>query len=345
MPVAQPVTVLLTCLGGALTAEVAKAIKAQRELPIRLVGVDCAEGGAGREVVDAFYHVPEGSAPDYVPRLQDICRREEVRVVMPYADEEVEALAEARAAFDALGVSCAVCDVEAVRLLRHKSRLFGALERAGIQVAAYREATTTEALQEAIRALGVPRRPVVVKPCVSRGGRRVWVVARGRLGLEQFLSGFHEDVSLAHPWVAMEYLPGPAYDVDALCAGRKVLSLSIRRRYNPAGIPFMGCVTERNRLIEEKVRAVVASVPMAFCVDVDLAMSEGGEPQIVEINPRMSGSIVGAIRAGVNYPLDIIRMARGLPVKAEICHEGIETLPDSMRRLVSEPSLRHADGL
>ena len=56
-------------------------------------------------------------------------------------------------------------------------------------------------------------------------------------------------------------------------------------------------------------------------------MGEDGEPQVLEVNPRMSGSIIGSIAAGVNYPLEIVRMALGLPVAPQRCRAGVETLP------------------
>lgn len=320
----KPATVLLTCVGGALSAEVVRALKAQDDLPVRVVGTDCGNGGRGRQAVDVFYQVPEGSSPGYAPRVREICQQEQVNVLIPYADEEVEMIAANLPAFDALGVRCAVSDVDTVRLLRHKARLLKALEQAGIRVPVYQQAASLAELQEAVRAVGFPGRAVIVKPCTARGGRRVWFLQRAedwkRLRAEV-------RITADQPWLAMEHLPGPAYDVDVLCADSLVHGLSIRRRYNKAGVPFMGCVTEWSEPIARKVLAIAACLPLRYCVDIDLAIGEDREPHVLEVNPRMSGSILGSIAAGVNFPLEIVRMALGLPVASQRCPAGVETLP------------------
>jgi len=351
----EPVTVLVTCLGGALSVEVVQALAGQRALPIRVIGTDRDERTAAAQFVDACHRVPDGADPDYIASLLEICAAERVQVVIARADEEVEAIAASRGAFERAGIRCAVPEAQTVRLLRHKTKLLKFLEQSGIRVAGFKEAATAQELTDAAAALGYPARPVVVKPCTARGGRgallvdaatdplREWFTERApwRTTLETLASAW--GVRPDRPaLLVMEYLPGDAYDIDVLSQQGTVICSGIRKRYNPRGIPFTGCMTETDDAIQGKVEAAIAALKLDFGSDVDLAIAEDGEPQILEINPRFSGSIAGSLRAGGNFPLELVRMALGLPVVPQQCAPGVETTPYLLTTGRALGSARHS---
>lgn len=319
----QPVTVLLTCVGGALSDEVIQGMIGCPELPLRVVGVDSVGSSAGRQAAAAFYQVPGGAEPGYADAVLEVCRAEGVQVVIPRADEEVEALSAVRSRFESLGIRCAVPDQTTVQVLRHKGRVFDVLQAAGIDVPRYRIVSTLEELETAVKALQAPGQPLVVKPCVSRGGRGVVILHRP--------VRWEDQAAVWGPpgrWpqlLVMDYLPGPAYDVDLVSRGGEVLCLGIRRRYNPAGVPFGGCRTEADAGIEHKARAIASALRLDFGGDIDLAVSREGIPHVLEVNPRLSGGVIGSMRAGLNVPVELVRLALGLPVERQVAQAGVET--------------------
>lgn len=334
------VGVLFTCVGGALSGSVIAAMREQAALPVRIVGVECRERPA-LDGLDAAYQVPAGTDPSYVGCLMEICRLEGVQVVIPGADEEVEALAAGREALVREGIACPIPALATVQLLRHKARVLQRLVEARVSVAPWSEVRTREDLQATAARLGYPARPFVLKPCMARGGRGMFVIDERRDSLTALLTDREHlrmrlrDVAallppsgLATSLLAMAYLHGPAYDVDVLARRGEVICLAIRRRYNPRGIPFEGCVTEADEALDRKVRAISAALELDGCADIDLARDEQGEAHVLEVNPRLSGSVIGAIRAGMNLPLEAIRMALGLPVVPAVCPPGIETVPE-----------------
>lgn len=348
----EHVGVLMTCVGGTLSSELLRSLRTQSEVPLRLIGVDSDERVGADQLVEPFERVPPGSDPRFIPSLLDICTRYRIRVLIPGADEEVEAIADARSLFEERGVFCIVPDAETVRMLRNKARLMQALQRCNITVAAYQEVLTHDDVRQAAAVLGYPQEPFVLKPCAARGGRGALIVD-ARVRDNQGLLTNREEMRLCledvcwllrdaqrQPLLAMAYLPGDAYDVDLLCDHGSVLCLSIRRRYNKRGIPFRGCVTERHELIEQKVRAIAAALHLHACLDIDMALSADGQPHVLEINPRLSGSVVGSIAAGMNVALEAIRMALGLPIVGRVSQPGIETLPVTsvqVRRISQTP--------
>lgn len=332
-------TVLVTCLGGTLSGALVRALTEQEQLPLRVLGADCSAHPAAASEVESCHQVPSGSSADYVPRLLELCRREGVQVILPGADEEVEAIAAQRGLFTQAGVACAVPPVETVRLLRHKGRVMQRLQDAGVPVAPWGLVRTAAELREAAGRLGYPERLVVVKPCTGRGGRGAIVLDARCQALPSLLAERGsvrlrlEDIVRFMPGAPLEllvmaYLPGDAYDADVLAHGGAVRCLALRRRYNSKGIPFTGCITVDDPALARKVRATAAALALDGCADVDLACDADGRPQVLEVNPRLSGSVVGAIAAGVHVPLEAVRWALGLPVAEHAARPGVETLPD-----------------
>ena len=125
--------------------------------------------------------------------IRSLCRAEDVRLVLPSTDHELEALATLRPALAAAGAHVAVCDAALLEVLRDKGALYAELAAAGLPVLPAIE-------PGALRA----RLPVIGKPRRGWGSRGVVVVrdaaelealparAPGTLVWQPFLAGAHE---------------------------------------------------------------------------------------------------------------------------------------------------------
>jgi len=99
----------------------------------------------------------------------------------------------------------------------------------------------------------------------------------------------------------MPALRDPAYDVDMFSVKGKAKAIVIRRRYNPVGIPFTGNTLEINDNIFEYCIKISEVLNLDGLHDIDLMSDKDGKPALLEVNPRMSGSVAAAHSAG--YPI------------------------------------------
>ena len=297
-----------------------------------LVGVDNDLNAAGGSYVDVFYKVPMGDEIDYVKRMLQIVQQEKVDIILPGSDQEAFVLASKLEQFAQFGVAVLVSPAPVLELIKDKAATYQALEAAGIRVPSYRCVDDTSELQVALRAFGYPQQSVILKPVCGRGGRGMrLLVGKDQLPPLWIGSGAREARLDKLPkqgdierWffdgtlMVMPMLDSPAYDVDVLAIQGKAKAALVRRRSNPAGIPFTGNHIVANPNIMDYCLKIAEALGLDALHDIDLLTDQSGQPCLLEVNPRPSGSVSAAHAAGfpivasalagklgIYYPLEV----------------------------------------
>ena len=277
-----------------------------------LVGVDASASAQGRFYVDAFYQVPLGEDEGYVESSVRIVEQHHVDIVLPGSDQESFVLSRNRDLISAAGAVTLASPTEVLDLIRDKQATYKALEKAGIQVPDHVCVVEMAELKAAMSNYGYPKRSVIVKPVAGRGGRGLrllvgrndsppsWIGSGTReTRLDEAPSMEHMSEWLASgPLMVMPVLKDPAYDVDVFAVKGKAKHVLVRQRVNPAGIPFAGNHIISDAPIREYCLAVADAIGLDGIHDIDLMTDDQGRPALLEINPRMSGSVVAAHAAG-----------------------------------------------
>ena len=87
----------------------------------------------------------------------------------------------------------------------------------------------------------------------------------------------------------MEKLNRPAYDVDVLSLNGKIKKLIIRKRLFKD--PYKKHSFSTNKKIKKYCEQIIKSLKLSYLFDIDIMMDKKENPKILEINPRMSGTI------------------------------------------------------
>lgn len=331
-------TALITCAASQSSAESIVALKHAERYDVRVIGVDVNPSGVGRAFADHYDVVPPGDDPTYPKALLDLCRREEVAVVIPTSDEEALALARHQSEFRDAGVVCAVPAPDVVDLFADKGLMYQHLAGRGVQLPAWRRAEDVDELREAAIALGYPGNAVVAKPARARGGRGVWRLRPGgptpaelfgrttisATDLDTFSAAVQESMPSL---LVMEDLAGEIYDVDMLLVEQRLHVVVPRRRFNQRGIPFQGCALERHDELERLAREVHENVELRYLIDIDAVVSPDGAAQLLEVNPRPSGGMISTVAAGVNLLELLLAVALGDEVPEVDVPYGLEVRP------------------
>src|SRR5213078_490421 len=95
---------MVTASGAPGTAALLRALRDNGEREVRLVGTDMSEQAIGRHLCDAFHFVPPGADPGFADAMLDVCRAENVDVLLPQSSHDLLGLAEAQERFEAVAV-------------------------------------------------------------------------------------------------------------------------------------------------------------------------------------------------------------------------------------------------
>jgi carbamoyl-phosphate synthase large subunit len=217
-------------------------------------------------------------------------------------DAELLPLARAREEFAAAGVALLLAPAAALDVILDKLTL--AEHCAGV-VAVPR----TELFGPSLDPAGWTY-PVVVKPRRGSGSRGVIIV-----GSAAELAALDRSPSL----IVQDFLPGEEYSVDVLAdaAGRVIASVPRLRARVDSGVS-VGGRTVHDPEVERFGRAVAQATGVTYVANVQCRRDAEGVPALLEVNPRMPGTLGLTIASGVDMPRLALAALLGRPVPASL---------------------------
>jgi carbamoyl-phosphate synthase large subunit len=318
--------VLITGCGSEGAYGVIRGLRANEERNLCIVGLDTDPFTVSRYKVDQFHIPPRRHSPEFFHFVEEIVQRESIDVIYPIPTAELELFATRMNQFHVKGKSVIVSSPDSLRTAIHKGRLFRWMENIGFSCTpSYRIVSAWNEFISAVHGLGYPTNPVCFKPSFSTGsqGFRVLDAKIDRLHL---LMNAHptsiftslEELALvlgsASPFpelIVMEYLPGDEYDVDVLAHNGHCLCVIPRRNQKMWYGMSLICVAEFHPGLMETAERIVSSLGLSYVISLSFKRNEAGQEKLIEINPRIPGSIICSLATGVNMPYLAIKLALG----------------------------------
>ncbi|MCX6317133.1 MAG: ATP-grasp domain-containing protein [Bacteroidetes bacterium] len=321
----EPIHVLMTGGGAPGAAGILHCL--QQEPSIRITVADARPDAIGKYLASDFATIPGGDEPAFIPSILSLCKQKNIRVVLPLVTKELLPLARLADAFRTAGVIVMVSPASALEIANNKSQLYQFLQWRDIAVPDFRVVETITQFEEALQALGFPEKPVCFKPSVSNGSRGFRIID-DRINESRLL--FNEKpghcyirseaairILGATPFpelLVSEYLPGEEYSVDCLANnGELVIALPRIRTKMLQGISVKGEFVNDDSIIDY-CRGIIASLQLHGNIGIQVKRAANGQCLLLEINPRVQGTISAALGAGVNLPFLAIQQAMGKPV-------------------------------
>jgi carbamoyl-phosphate synthase large subunit len=270
-------------------------------VPGRVVVTDVNPLSPAVHVADQAYRVPLADDPDYIPEILKICQAEDIQLVVPTIDDELERFGASRHLLAERGVLAACSSRESAALCNDKYATWRRLSAAGVPAA-------RTYLPKELPAR--PRFPLFIKPRVGRGAVGAHKI-RNKRDLDFF-------VRYVERPVIQEFLESPEYTIDVLCDSRgRPLSIVPRERaVIRAGVMDRGRTVKSPALLE-LAEQVCAAIPFFGPINIQCRLRDGW-PAVFEINPRFSGGIPLTIASGANFPKMLLKMAMGVALTPQV---------------------------
>lgn len=322
----KPLTVLATSVGNDGFPSVFKALKENGERDVKIVGVDVRRSAAGLYLSDASALVSTRDVEDGQAVLRELLaliEQHDVDVLLPLSTQDQSFFATHRDVFAAVGVPVIVGTLDSIETSNNKLALLEASSTAGIPCPDYVAVDSVEEVEAALPRLGWPERPFVFKTNLGTGAQGVKIVEPNRPAFERLLDRDNmriplrdllEGLSAADlfpPSHLAEFLVGEEYSVDVLCHDGVSLSVVVRDRLATLyGLATHSVVIDDPEIHEAAVR-VVKLMSLSYVVNVQFRRDAAGTARLMEVNPRIPGTIGLSVEAGVNMPYLAIKLALG----------------------------------
>lgn len=312
----RDITVLLTGAGAPGAPSIIRCLRNNWERNIRIVGVDMNENANGRKLVDSFYCVPSASDYDFIPTILNICKIEEVNVVIPIVTRELLKFSKAINEFESSGIGVMVMDTEILEIVNNKAALLNKMKELGIRTPQYYVANNVDEVKDACSKLNYPMNPICVKTVEGNGSRGVRLLDDNKSKYEMLFNekptsmyiSYHDLIEALQEkddipqMMVMELLPGEEYGVDALCNNGEIISIAGRYNYSVNSSIPQGCIIENREEAFDIAKEIIKKLKISGNINFDFKYDKNNLVQLIEINPRLSATIASYAPAGINFP-------------------------------------------
>lgn len=294
----REVNILITSAGrrGALVKYFKKTIEEMKDVKGKIISIDVNPLSAALYLSDKHYIVPRIFAPNYIDTLLDVCRKEDIRLIVPTIDTELLVLSQNKKIFRENGVIVALSDPKTVEICIDKLKTFQFFKENNIPTVD----TFSYCQVDKIKNINYP---LFIKPCSGSASLNTYKI-NNRKELDFFIDYIENPV-------IQEYAEGQEFTLDILAdLGGRVINVVPRERIEVrAGEINKGKTVKEEKLIEygkiivEKLEGIGPITIQCFKKDDEI--------KFIEINPRFGGGYPLSFAAGVNYPELLIRMVLG----------------------------------
>ncbi len=240
-------------------------------------------------------------------RIGEIVVERQIDVVLPISEFSNRILSEHQQALSWAAKLPPLPNPNTLDIATNKAKLADFLDRYGIPHPPTVVVTTGIPARDRLSAL---KFPVLAKPPLSTGG----IGIRRFEDLESLVAFLAEQPS-DERWVVQTFIEGHDLGVSALCQDGKILAATVQHAIKPPSKPFQSpigiefsddpaAMTIAENLIRDLGWSGVANIDMRFDAPHKV-------PLVLEINGRYWFSLLGALNAGVNFPLLACEMCLG----------------------------------
>jgi len=284
------VRILFTCAGRRV--ELIQAfVRAARELAVEPVihAADVEPDFAAACLADRAHPVPPTGSPDYIPRLLEIARTEQIDLLVPLIDLELQALSEARPQFAEAGCHAIISSPEVVRTCGDKLATFHFLVQHGIPA-------PQTWLPDEVLGRQEHSFPYFLKPRRGSASKGNYVI-RDAVDLQAFVPRVPDAI-------IQELLPGAEHTLDVYTGydGRPRCVVPRRRIEVRGGEVTKSLTVHHEGIIQTGVRVVEALGGCVGLITIQLFLRPDGQIHVIEVNPRFGGGAPLAIHAGADFP-------------------------------------------
>lgn len=244
-----------------------------------------------RYVADKAYTVPRIDDNNYINKIIDICKKEDIKAIFTLIDPEIELLAKNKTRFEKLGVIVFTPSSETAELCFNKYEMFKYLIKNNIKT------TMTYGTIEEFKSDYDNKKinfPVFIKPRTGSGS----VGARKITKLHELEEAMAEDDSL----IIQEFMNAIDLDVDVYIdtISRKPVSMFSKKKIETKIGGASKTISFKDEKLFNMIKNIIPLFNFTGTIDMDFFYKDG-EYYLSEINPRFGGAYIHAYGAGVNF--------------------------------------------
>lgn len=266
----------------------------------KIITADISNTAPATFFADKKYIVPRIQEDGYIEAIIDICKKEDIKLVIPTIDTELLILAENKELIEnETSAKVMISNKRAIEICRNKINTNKFFEENGFGV-------PKEITEEDIKNKEYSF-PLFIKPFNGSSSINTFKVKN-----EEELEFFKKYID--NP-IIQEFIEGKEYTIDAFVDfdGNPITIVPRERIATRGGEIAKGMIVKDRELIEVSKKVIKALDPIGHITLQCMKTKDG--VKFIEINPRFGGGAPMSIKAGANSPANLFKILRGEKLK------------------------------
>ena len=286
-------------LSAGRRVELVKRFKrAAKELKIdsKIIGVDINNLAPALYFCDAKEIIPMINEENYLGTLLNICKKYDIKLVVPTIDTELLKISENIDKFEKIGVKVNISTSDVIRICRNKKNTAKWLEENGFNSP---RMITDEDLSNNNYEF-----PLFIKPLDGSSSINAFKIEN-----KKELDFFKDYVP--NP-IIQEMVFGTEYTIDVFCDfNGQLITVVPRKRLAVRSGEILKGIIDKDRVIIDEIKRIISKLKPYGHITVQCIKSENNVVNILEINPRFGGGAPMSIDAGADSPKNLYRILMG----------------------------------
>lgn len=285
----KPLNILFTSSGRRVELiKHFKNIYSELNIDGMILTADLKENSPAGKVSDRHILVPRVDSKEYIEYLINICKENQISLVIPLIDTELIILSNHKEDFERMGVTLLISGTRTHEICNDKILTARFFESNGF------DAPRVYDIEEMLKREKIDK-PLLIKP--AKGSSGVGVHILNQLEELEFYAR-----NLREP-ILQELIKGEEYTIDVFTDfDGKILTVVPRLRIETRAGEVSKGKTVYNPILIQKAKEVVKALPGAIgCITVQCFLTKNNEVKFIEINPRFGGGAPLSLAAGADY--------------------------------------------
>jgi len=274
----------------------------QEEINGKVISVDINPLSAGFYASDKHYLIPPSSDQNFMPVILEICKKEDVKLLIPTRDGELLLFAKNKKKFEKQGIYVVVSNLEVIEICNDKYKFHQFLMKNNIP-------SPKTYLPNQLDFSSI-HYPLLVKSRYGSGSKGLFKVENAE-ELQFFVN------YVPNP-VIQEFINGKEYTVDLFSDfnGNVVTVVPRERVETFCGESYKGKTVKDTQIIEY-AKNLAEKLGTIGHITIQCIKNDNGI-KFIEVNPRFGGGAILGIKSGANTPLLLIRLILGKRIEPQI---------------------------
>ena len=263
------------------------------------LGSDCVPITVGSRIAKKNFLVPKGDSKEYLSTILSLVEKENIEMIIPLTDPELIPLSTLTSQ-----IKIPISDTSSLEKILNKEKLYNVLPDISPSLRQVSE----------INSLIEVEGSCYVKLKTAHGSRGTKKIVSDKVWFEGFSTKKPEEFGSLFPLgqlstllnttdlLVVETLPGVEYSIDCIFgADTELLFYGVREREKVLnGICHTAKFIVDNGEFLEFISYIKERLPMKYCINIQVKRDKEGKLKLLEINPRISGSLQAFETVGYN---------------------------------------------